>query len=1802
MEETQRILGGCSVLSWQRVDGDGLSLRGISAKVKELGGKVATRLTKGVTHIIFQRALGASPKQVLAEDEELRFIYRKVQESQGRLFVVSPLWLRSCETARERAKVSTTRYSAQLPVREGGTGPFLMGTRRCTHSQGLQPHEMLLSSAKEAKFIVPRPTKKIFLDKFGPGGRKRFRKAFIARPREHLDLRDINDPLFSSSQQIRELDARIGGNSDQEGVEGAVDAPPRVLADIEEGGEGPTGEKQQQPSNEQNADPPSLAHVRKVELSDSRGRAAQPQPGNIKRGMRQLELSLFVRPKKPKQSPARPDLSSGGAAAAALQPPQQHQQQQSMAEVEPREPRAEDKSSTAEPAKVAAAAPALSSLLLKDAPANPNPKSLKPVPMPLPLSAPAKQQQQSARGSCAVAAHGGAEHKRPTHVPQSETLRRNSTAGAAPAPLAAAADSKVDSASKAAVQLENPRRTSTPPLPAASKQQRAGAAMQPRTNTPQNTAPVLGPAPPAASAVPTTAAAQTALPVSAPRRSLRSLSGTPVAGFVVKSIGRLTPMAMTPKNLTPGSLVMPKLKSRGCLAAGAVVAAVPEGPTDKSPAAPQADEPAPEVDGKAAGSCTAVALEVATVPAGGALGSCDPGPSMMDVCQGIVPESRQGQKPADVLGQAATAVTASARRSARLCRAPPPTPLPLQTMQMRIQEAPNGSRVAAAAGGAVPESPVLGFGFAEAEAEGATDWACDPGRGVEVDESASGQQGEPQGAADTHQRRLRSRNHAAPVKPLPLSPVVHGNMPAGPPGGQESTIAPLPVPALAAAAGHGTACKAGTTTVGVVTAVADESAKGWLCGAGRTPVSTLRRSTRLRGRSPLASTALDRSCEHEPEAVLAENFAARPLGCPEQQQAQREPQEQEQQRPGGAWAGFLVAMQELQGEASPLPVRRMLSMEGAGLHQGGASAAAAAPADCTPITNCKSRRCKKIPDGEEMEVQPPPRPPLPRPPRPPPPQQQQGVVAPLQQLLQPPPPQDAAAPLSLLKPARRLGDESRHGVHINLTLTAAPSPALCTRSRARGSTGTPAAAPANKGHQGPDVQPAADPLQHRLSDTLPAGREERQDNSASEPPAPPQQPPPAADGGKPSRSSQSAGTSGPLLAAAAAASPSGVQERSGSVTRSRRRALEPGAAGAVNAPPPPHSTAARCGRGGFTHAAALLEAAAAQPGADTTQGACTAAGGDAQPKARGGSSSAVGSNSVAPPCPKPATLMTDPAVDSEVERAEAATAGQGPGGPQPGAEAAPKGAAVATMGSRNPPHRPRTSAKQKRLRDSSAAPGKSSKDSYTASTAGGGGGSADLGLQGIDAPRIGAPSAAADSGNGVVVGTGGRLAGGADGAAGAAAAAKATATASALTTSRPAMGPVSRSRLRLRKQAAAAVSAADPTASAGCGEREDIDMAAASGAAGPEQCLSPQRSPKRLRKMPDTAAAAAAPGVSADSAGAPGAEGGTATVPPPRSPPSESKAKAKVPPQGSSQPPPPPPLLPASEAEPGSRQQLPAKVAAKAGISSGAVNARKIVQRRQASGGSAAMQRPLDIPLGVFRSVVLVGSQSKAGAGVTRPASVCLGAGPGVHKPGQASLAGPPGVPELAPAGSSAGPGTAALAPPLGQYPRGKEHPMRAGFRYLACTQVGEEVKAAMEQAIKKLDGARLCTPGYEDGHITHLVVGDTVIRTLKVLLGIANGTIFVRPSWVTASLAAGEWVPEEQHLAQGAFAVTANAPAGPSTGVLAKPLAGQMVAVHNAQCKGLGLGEVQKKKTELETIVKPPHPAWHPNRAPGWG
>lgn len=63
---------------WQRVDGDVSTTQAINAKLRALGAKTLPRLTKDVTHVIFQRKLQSTAQERNAEDGDLRTIYSKV--------------------------------------------------------------------------------------------------------------------------------------------------------------------------------------------------------------------------------------------------------------------------------------------------------------------------------------------------------------------------------------------------------------------------------------------------------------------------------------------------------------------------------------------------------------------------------------------------------------------------------------------------------------------------------------------------------------------------------------------------------------------------------------------------------------------------------------------------------------------------------------------------------------------------------------------------------------------------------------------------------------------------------------------------------------------------------------------------------------------------------------------------------------------------------------------------------------------------------------------------------------------------------------------------------------------------------------------------------------------------------------------------------------------------------------------------------------------------------------------------------------------------------------------------------------------------------------------------------------------------------------------------------------------------------------------------------------------------------------------------------------------------------------------
>ncbi|KAL0055045.1 hypothetical protein WJX82_006219 [Trebouxia sp. C0006] len=125
-----------------------------------------------------------------------------------------------------------------------------------------------------------------------------------------------------------------------------------------------------------------------------------------------------------------------------------------------------------------------------------------------------------------------------------------------------------------------------------------------------------------------------------------------------------------------------------------------------------------------------------------------------------------------------------------------------------------------------------------------------------------------------------------------------------------------------------------------------------------------------------------------------------------------------------------------------------------------------------------------------------------------------------------------------------------------------------------------------------------------------------------------------------------------------------------------------------------------------------------------------------------------------------------------------------------------------------------------------------------------------------------------------------------------------------------------------------------------------------------------------------------------------------------------------------------------------------------------------------------------------------------------------------------------------------------------------------SGCLGLSCVE--PEVQELARNAVRALRGVRLCAEGHEEGRLTHLVLGQQR-RTLKVLLAIAAGAVLVTPDWLTASLEAGEWLPEAPFLAQGRFAQAALAAREVQSSERPQPLHGKKVYVHVADAAKKG-------------------------------
>lgn len=88
----------------------------------------------------------------------------------------------------------------------------------------------------------------------------------------------------------------------------------------------------------------------------------------------------------------------------------------------------------------------------------------------------------------------------------------------------------------------------------------------------------------------------------------------------------------------------------------------------------------------------------------------------------------------------------------------------------------------------------------------------------------------------------------------------------------------------------------------------------------------------------------------------------------------------------------------------------------------------------------------------------------------------------------------------------------------------------------------------------------------------------------------------------------------------------------------------------------------------------------------------------------------------------------------------------------------------------------------------------------------------------------------------------------------------------------------------------------------------------------------------------------------------------------------------------------------------------------------------------------------------------------------------------------------------------------------------------------VAVTSVTSSVLALCKTAVEKLSGLKLWeNNSRKNRKITHLIIGDSR-RTFKTMLAILHGAYLLRPEYVTASLDAGYWLPEEFFLANVIF------------------------------------------------------------------
>lgn len=88
-------LDGVVAFMCARADGNTYVQEALLAKLRALGARVAARLGRDVTHVLFQPRLCPSAEEKKAEDTELRAVYERIDKARARPAAVPTLPLRN---------------------------------------------------------------------------------------------------------------------------------------------------------------------------------------------------------------------------------------------------------------------------------------------------------------------------------------------------------------------------------------------------------------------------------------------------------------------------------------------------------------------------------------------------------------------------------------------------------------------------------------------------------------------------------------------------------------------------------------------------------------------------------------------------------------------------------------------------------------------------------------------------------------------------------------------------------------------------------------------------------------------------------------------------------------------------------------------------------------------------------------------------------------------------------------------------------------------------------------------------------------------------------------------------------------------------------------------------------------------------------------------------------------------------------------------------------------------------------------------------------------------------------------------------------------------------------------------------------------------------------------------------------------------------------------------------------------------------------------------------------------------------